>query len=244
VGTGARTGLTDADPPVATRVTYPVERSAESAKKNRMVLGVLAVVLLAGAGLALYRGWTAAGIILGVLGLFFGIAALSKMAKVAHCPYCDAEAWPIGSKVTQALLRCPECGEYSQYAGGKVRAYDPLAVAAAPKFESVVFKNGGFPNACAACGAPATRVDEVSTSKIDGSTAALSGARLAHALATGSPALLLLRRTQASINVPYCEKHRGAVQLKIDMQKRPVLVWSSYRMLRRYLAANRAKENY
>jgi hypothetical protein len=44
--------------------------------------------------------------------------------------------------------------------------------------------------------------------------------------------------------IPYCEKHRDQIQLKIGSDKKMIMCWSSLRMMRRYLAANRNRQAY
>jgi len=63
-------------------------------------------------------------------------------------------------------------------------------------------------------------------------------------LLTGTPGLAVFSNKQATIGIPYCEQHRDAVALSFDWTKKPILTWSSLRMMRRYLAANRGKEKY
>jgi hypothetical protein len=44
--------------------------------------------------------------------------------------------------------------------------------------------------------------------------------------------------------IPYCEKHRDKLALKIGVDKKLILCWTSLRMMRRYLAANRSRQAY
>jgi hypothetical protein len=105
-----------------------------------------------------------------------------------------------------------------------VRAHDPKAVSEVPKFVSPVFDSGVWPKGCVACGEPPTRLDEVKT----------------HSVSYGNLAFGRLWVTSGKAKgIPYCEKHRDAVALKIDQQKRVTLEWCSLPMMRRYMAVNR-----
>jgi hypothetical protein len=44
--------------------------------------------------------------------------------------------------------------------------------------------------------------------------------------------------------IPYCGKHRDRLALKVGGDKKLRLQWSSLRMMRRYLAANRNRPAY
>jgi len=44
--------------------------------------------------------------------------------------------------------------------------------------------------------------------------------------------------------IPYCSKHRDVLALKVDMDKKLYLAWTSLRMMRRYLAANLKRPVY
>jgi hypothetical protein len=142
--------------------------------------------------------------------------------------------------VKDGLLRCEQCGEYSQVANKTVKPLDPMTYSNSPKFESAVSKQGSMPNACASCGASATRLDTVTASSINKTLAVAGAARLM----TGAPGVAIFSNKQASIGIPYCDQHRDAVALSFDWRKRPILIWCSLRMMRRYLAVNRSKEKY
>jgi hypothetical protein len=142
--------------------------------------------------------------------------------------------------VKNGLLRCEQCGEYSQVTDKTVKPLDSTTRSNSPKFESAVFKQGSMPNACASCGMPATRLDTVTTSSMNKTLAVAGAARLI----TGAPGVAIFSNKQASIAIPYCDQHRDAVALSFDWRKRPILTWCSLRMMRRYLTVNRNKEKY
>jgi len=232
------------DPPLPNRTTRISEPSAAVvAQDNRNLILLAIVAAILGAGAFVFHH-TILGSVLGAFALLCIIGVFSKKSLVGQCPYWMA-TFRSASKRIPPRHRCENCSEYSAVADKTLRPLDPNTTASQiPEFEAPVFKSTSFPNTCAACGAPATRVDQVQASKTDRTMAALSAARLAHSLATGSPAALLFRKTQASITVPYCSQHKDAVELKIVGNKTPVLVWSSLRMMRRYLAANRGREKH
>ena len=144
------------------------------------------------------------------------------------------------TEVKDGLLRCEQCGEYFQAANKVVKPLDAATFSDSPKFESAVFKQGSMPNACAACGATATRLDTVTTSSVNNTLAAVGAARLM----TGAPGVAVFSSKQASISIPYCDQHRDKVAIGFDWRKRPVLTRSSLRMMRRYLAVNRGRQKY
>jgi hypothetical protein len=142
--------------------------------------------------------------------------------------------------VKDGLLRCEKCGEYSQVANKQVKPLDPNSFSESPKYQALIFKQGSMPNLCACCGAPATRLDTVSTNSMNKTLAVAGAARLV----AGAPGVAIFSSKQASISIPYCGDHRNNVTLSFDWRKRPVLTWSSLRMMRRYLAVNRGKQRY
>ena len=44
--------------------------------------------------------------------------------------------------------------------------------------------------------------------------------------------------------IPYCDKHRDTLALRVGSDKKLFLRWTSLRMMRRYLAANRGRQAY
>ena len=239
MGSSTTTTAPTADSPVPNRTTRIQPASGEVVARDNVNAGIFALLFGAGAAAAFFFHHPILGGIVGAFALVFVIGIFSKKSDVGQCPFCMA-MFRETIAVKDGLMRCDSCGEYSKVIGKVVTPLDPNTTSPEPKFEAAVYKGVSFPNGCAACGAPATRIDEVSTSSMDKTMAALGAARLA----AGAPGLILLRKTTATINVPYCAQHRDAVSLSIDWRKRPVLRWSSLRMLRRYLAANRNKEKY
>lgn len=228
------------DPPVPNRITRIVPPSAAVKAKDNLNLVVMAAIAIVAALVFLWMKHPVPGFILIGLGLVFFISLFTKKTDVGQCPYCLAEFRHTSLVVKNGLMRCEQCGEYSQVAGKAVRPLDPATYSNSPKFESAVFKQGNMPNACVACGAPATRLDTVTTTSMNKTLAVAGAARLL----TGTPGVAIFSSQQASITVPYCDQHRENLTLSYDWRKRPVLTWSSLRMMRRYLAANRGKETY
>jgi hypothetical protein len=109
---------------------------------------------------------------------------------------------------------------------GELGPLDPNTSSDTPRFESPLFENARWPKACVGCGAPPTRLDDVS----------------GRTLSAGH--LVLARVAVQSVRVhgiPYCEAHRNCVHAKVGQDRRVRLRWSSLRMMRRYLAANRSR---
>lgn len=229
-----------ADPPVPNRTTRIAPPSAAVIAKDNFNMAVMASVFIVAGAVCFWMKHSVAGYILGGIGLVFLFSIFSKKTDVGQCPYCMAEFRDSKLTVKDGLLRCEGCGEYSQVANKTVKPLDPINYSKSPKFESAVFKQGGMPNACASCGAPATRLDAVSTSSLNKSLAVVGAARLV----TGTPGLAVFSSKQATVSIPYCDQHRDAVALSFDWRKKPILTWCSLRMMRRYLAVNRGKETY
>ena len=228
------------DLPVPNRITQITPPSAAVQAQDNVRIGVIAAILIVAAALFFWMGHSIIAFLLGAIALMFLISIFTKKTDVGQCPYCVAQFRATPLVIKDGLLRCEQCGEYSQVVGKMVKALDPGTYSNSPKFESSVFKQGSMPNACAACGAPATRLDTVNASSINKTLAAAGAARLM----TGAPGVAIFSSKQASISIPYCDQHRDAVTLSFDWRKKPVLAWSSLRMMRRYLAVNRGNEKY
>jgi uncharacterized Zn-finger protein len=208
--------------------------------KDNLNMAILGTVFIAFAALCFWTKHSVPGCLLGGIALVFLISIFSKKSDVGQCPYCMAQFRASGLTVKDGLLRCEKCGEYSQLINKTVKPLDPTTTSNSPKFESAMFKNGSMPNACAKCGVPATRLDNVTTSSLNKTLAVAGAARLM----SGAPGVAVFSNKQASIAIPYCDQRRDAVTLSFDWRKHPVVTWSSLRMMRRYLAVNRGKEKY
>jgi len=215
------------DPPVPQRTTS-LAKPVGPARRNHIIQGCFLAALfglIAGAFLY-YHHW----ILGGVFGLFTVLlfwSAFSSRYWIAACPYCSAVFETLAGLSPEKegkVVQCKNCFEYSVYSGGRVRAHDANAISEVPKFVSPVFDSGVWPKACVACGAPPTRLDEVKTRSVNYANLAFGRIWVTSGKAKG---------------IPYCEKHRDAVDLKIDQQKRVTLEWCSLRMMRRYLAVNK-----
>lgn len=238
----APTGVATAalDPPVPNRTTRITPPSSAVKAKDNFNMAVMAATFMAVGAVCWWMKHSVAGSILGGLGFIFLISIFSKKTDVGQCPYCMVQFRASKLTVKDGLMRCEACGEYSQVESKTVKPLDPTTYSNTPKFESAVFKQGSMPNACASCGAPATRLDTVSTSSLNKTLAVAGAARLM----TGAPGLAVFSNKQASITIPYCDQHRDAVALSFDWRKKPILAWCSLRMMRRYLLVNRGKEKY
>jgi hypothetical protein len=238
----APTGVATAaiDPAVPNRMTRITAPPAAVKAMDNFNMAVMAAIAILAAAVCFWTNHSVAGYVLGGLGLVFLVSIFSKKADVGQCPYCMAQFRETKLTVKDGLLRCEQCGEYSQVANRTVKPLDPTTYSSSPKYESAVFKQGSMPNACASCGAPATRLDTVSSSSMNKTLAVAGAARLA----AGAPGVAIFSSKQASIAIPYCDQHRDAVMPAFDWRKKPVLTWCSLRMMRRYLAVNQNKEKY
>jgi hypothetical protein len=238
----APTGVATApiDPPIPNRMTRITPPPAALKAKDNFNMGIMAAIAIVAGAVCFWTNHSVASYVLGGLGLVFFVSIFSKKADVGQCPYCMAQFRETKLTVKDGLMRCEQCGEYSQVANKTAKPLDPTTYSNSPNFESALFKQGSMPNACASCGAPATRLDTVTTSSMNKTLAITGAARLA----TGTPGVAIFSSKQASIGIPYCDQHRDAVTLSFDWRKKPVLTWCSLRMMRRYLAVNRSKEKY
>jgi ribosomal protein L37AE/L43A len=237
MSTTTRTPGMAADLPVPDRTTRIGRPTAEMEAKLNRTFGIMAAVFAIAGAVAYWSGHSIWAYILGGLGVVLFISIFTKKTDVGQCPYCLEN---FTATVESGLWRCEKCGEYSQIANKIVKPMDPATYSESPKFESVLFKQGSMPNACAACGAPASRLDTATSSTMNKTLAVAGAARLM----TGTPGLAIFSSKQASITVPYCDQHRNGVTIGFDWRKKPILTWSSLRMMRRYLHVNRGKEKY
>jgi hypothetical protein len=218
-----------ADPPVPNRSTPVREMTAAEKLKLTLFLAGFGLVLCAGSWWMLHNGYLFWGIIFGAVGLLCVVGAFGTKNLKGACPYCgnDIGAIPRKDRGHGTEVHCDRCHEYSVVNSGMVRPLDPGTTSETPKFESPVFKNSVWPKACVACGEPPVRLDDLSKTTV--------GA--AHVL-MGRLAIV-----RGSVNgIPYCDKHRDQLSLKIGMDKKLILCWTSLRMMRRYLAANRSRQ--
>lgn len=238
MSTTPRTPSMATDLPVPDRTTRIGRPTAEMEAKSNLSLGIMAAVFAAVGVFAYWKGHSIGAYILSGLSVVLFISIFTKKTDVGQCPYCMENFTATPMIVESGYSRCEKCGEYSQIANKIVKPMDPATYSESPKFASALFKEGSMPNNCAACGAPATRLDTVTSSTMNKTLAVAGAARLM----TGTPGLAIFSSKQASIIIPYCDQHRNAVTIGFDWRKKPVLTWSSLRMMRRYLAVNRGKE--
>jgi hypothetical protein len=217
------------DPVVPQRANSLTQMAPDAARKATVTLVLLGVCLLVPAFFLWRNDHQVFAGILGLLGALSVFSAFSKKSLVAPCPFCDA---PINGIVREPKkpqeVRCPKCYEYSVVSGGKVRPMDSSVSYDTPRFRSPVFEGAVWPAGCVACGAPPTRFDTLQDRTVNGLGMALGR-------------VLVTRASLA--NLPYCDVHRGSVELLIRQDKKMDLKWCSLRMLRHYLALNRGKKS-
>jgi hypothetical protein len=218
-----------ADPPVPSR-SYPVadKSAAEKLKTFAICLGI-AAGFGAASWLLLQFGYRYYGFATGAVGLFAVIAAFGGSTLKSTCPYCGSSIDSILNREEGRQVQCEKCFEYSTVNVGILRPLDPVTKSETPKFESPVYRKAVWPNACVACGEPPVRCDDLSKTTV-GAIPALMG----H--------LQIIRGSVSGI--PYCDKHRDKLALKVGSDKKLLLQWTSLQMMRRYLAANRNRPAY
>jgi hypothetical protein len=218
-----------ADPPVPGRTSPVRQMSATEKLKLTLTLAAFGLALCAGSWWLLHNDYTFWGVVAGAVGLFCIVAGFSPKTLKAACPYCGASinTIPRKDRGEGRHIHCEKCHEYSTANAGILRPLDPNTTSETPVFESPVFQNSVWPKGCVACGEPPLRLDDLSKTTV-GAAHALMG-RIA--IVRGSVS-----------GIPYCDKHRDKLSLKIGVDKKLILCWTSLRMMRRYLAANRNRQ--
>ena len=145
--------------------------------------------------------------------LFFG-----RNAPVGTCPFCGGLIQRY-NRVRPEPVRCQHCSEISKLENERLSPYDPNAVAETPIFQSPAFENGVWPNACVQCGAPPTRFDDAQAVRYQ-----------ARRLATPLVSSIYLPHPAARVTgVPYCERHREAIQV---IPPKEMFAWTHGNMCR------------
>ena len=219
------------DPPLPQRANSLVQMSSEEARKNTITVLGMSVVLLAGAAWLWQHGYGFWGVVAGVLGLILGISAFGAKSLMAPCPFCSHRIPGIAGKDKSegSIIQCPQCYQYSIIKGNKAQALDPVTAPTDRKYETPVFAEGVWPRACVACGASATRFDDLTKRNVN-------------ALGLLAGRLVVVKGTLSG--VPYCDQHHDGVELTVTQSKKLLLSWTSLRMMRRYLAANRNRQPF
>jgi hypothetical protein len=217
-----------ADPPVPSRTTPIQERSAGEKTKNFVLMLAVGGVACTASWWLLHHGFIFYGISSGAIGLFCVIGAFFGSGKKAACPYCSASV-DVLDLTEGRRIRCERCNEYSSVNTGLLRPLDPATTSEAPEFESPVYRDAVWPNGCVACGAPPVRFDNLSQTSLGGGAALLGAVQLLRGSVKG---------------IPYCDKHREKLGMKVTGEKKMYFRWSSLRMMRRYVAANRNRATY
>jgi hypothetical protein len=168
--------------------------------KDNFTTAVIGAIFIVAATGCLWTKHPVSGYVLGGLGFVFLFSIFSKNSDVGQCQYCMARFRETKLTVKDGLLRCDQWGEYSQVVNKTAKPLDPTTYSNAPKFESAVFKQGSMPNACASCGALATRLDTITTGSMNKTLAIAGAARLM----IGAPGVAIFSSKQASIAIFYC----------------------------------------
>ena len=215
-----------ADPPMPSR-TSPIQARSGGEKAKNFAISLLMGAALCGASWwLLHHGFMFYGVSAGLVGVFALIAAFVGSSEKAACPFCQASV-DVLDRTEGRKVRCEKCSEYSIVNAGLVRPLDPTTVSEKPEFESPAFRNGVWPKGCVACGATPARLDDLSTTSVGGAAVLVGVLQVMRGAVKG---------------VPYCERHRDTLTLKVTSDKKLFLRWTSLRMMRRYLAANRGAQ--
>ena len=218
-----------ADPPVPNRSFPVVEKSSGDKLRTFLLCAAIGVVFCAVAWWLWQNDYRFYGGIAGAVGLFAVIAAFGGSTLTAKCPFCGSAIDTILNREEGRYVRCEKCSEYSTINVGILRPLEPGTKSETPKFESPVFRASVWPKACVACGEAPTRCDDLSKTTIGVLPALVGHLQIIHGSVKG---------------IPYCDKHRDSLGLKAGSDKKLRLQWTSLRMMRRYLAANRNRAAY
>jgi ribosomal protein S27E len=195
-------------------------QEAEEGKGCVLVLGI--AFGAAGAWLYFDGRWIV-GSVAALLALLLFVAVFSKAkGPVAQCPYCFATIKVFAAAAPE--IQCAGCWEYFVAHDNALHPLDPSTVSETPQYETPLFANARWPNACVGCGDAPTRFDRISGASVS----------LAH-LVVGQ----VVVGSKTVRGVPYCDTHRDRIAVSVSQTRRVCLRWSSVRMMRRYLSANR-----
>jgi hypothetical protein len=217
-----------ADPPVPSRTTPIQERSAAEKVKNFVLMWGIGAVACTISWWLLHHGFMFYGISSGAIGLFCVIGAFFGAGLKAACCYCGASLDVLDRKEGRRI-RCEKCNEYSTVNAGLLKPLDPATISETMEFESPVFRSSLWPNGCVACGAQPVRFDDLAKTSLGGAAALLGHVQVLRGSVKG---------------IPYCEKHKEKLGLKVTGEKKMFFRWSSLRMMRKYVAANRNQATY
>ena len=216
--------LVDVEDPVLPDVIEPLRKmNEEEARESDAQLSVVATVLAVLSALALWYGsifWT----VLLAVGTAVTIAVkYGTKSLVGRCPFCSARLDTIEG-MDGAEVRCPSCSDYSIVEGMQIRPLENPAEPDGLRFTSPLYKDSRWPRGCVACGASPDRLEEVSGETVQASSLLVGRLVVAKGKAPG---------------VPYCSAHKDALEVRSTQGLELELRWSSLKMMRRYLAANR-----
>jgi hypothetical protein len=214
------------DPPLPTRTSPLTDMSSGQALKATIILLIVAVVAGVGATALFKSGHWVWGSVVGLFAALFAVGAFSKKARVAACPFCSTDI-TVTFEESRDPLQCETCWDYSMYDGSVLRPLDPATTAPTPTFDAPLFEDARWPKACVACGAPPTRLDDASGRTMNAAMLVVGRVSVSSAQAAG---------------IPYCADHKDAVHVKVQQDRRVRVLWSSLRMMRRYLSANRRQQ--
>ncbi|OJJ21721.1 hypothetical protein BKI52_14565 [marine bacterium AO1-C] len=162
--------------------------------------------------------------------LWVGIDGLFKN-KVTRCPYCERD---MGRSTNSDLtnrdkqkVQCERCYELLIIDNGSMRAFTKEDTKPDQRFEAPVFENSIWPPECIACGDPITHREELKAERFNGELLVLG----------------LASTSSGSIsNIPYCDKHRKVVSLKIKADGKLWVSFPDFEMFKRFLTINTVRK--
>jgi hypothetical protein len=182
-------------------------------RKQTKTIIIFSLIALAVAALGVQCGriaWSSGNVLAGGAAvLLVAIAAflvLGTGLKSGPCPGCRT----LNVELRAGAYRdCPGCGEYLTGDGRDLWQADGVTVADKPSFGALLPQRVVWPEGCAVCRGPATRIIPISiTLAQTGKNLAISAA----ALAVGQVVVRTGGERVYSVNVPHCGEHNdGAV---------------------------------
>jgi len=249
-GNSAKSRVADVEAPPVPNRSYPLREPPPGVVSERltfMVSTLMFAVVLMGFCYLLGITWLVITFL-----VFFSFAEVvlffGRNAPVGTCPFCGGLIQRY-NRVRPEPVRCEHCSEISKLENERLSPYNPNAVAETPIFRSPAFENGVWPNGCVQCGAPPSWFDDAQAVRYQ-----------ARRLATPLVSSIYLPHPAARVTgVPYCERHREAIQVippkemfawtpwryvpgfaeRMEERRKAFLMWRSLPMMRRYLEANR-----
>lgn len=211
-------------------------------KKRSIPMTVLLGLLAAGClALAVYlaivivpqaKGAWLGVAVFGLLGAFLLLGAIGAVVQEADCPGCGRALSLSGEEGER--IACNQCYALAERRGEGLIALSDEFVSPATDVGLWLLPGMKIPGVCVACGAPATRFEEMRSTKVEAGAAiaTLAGSLLAGGLTIATPGV-----SRAKVGIPYCDAHHDAHELQYEEGTFSLWV-RSWRFVRALAAAN------